>query len=151
MTDIYKLFYRSASTWLSYLDESNGSLQLRILNFLTALDVTTDEMTSPESHYATNFLWKLLVNQNEIDFFLLDNKKAASKQSTAIKNTKSNPKIQALINDFENRGYCPNYYERTNLSHVIKKEVATFSKTYKDYLDQLIIFCLFLKNIFIEI
>ena len=129
LVDLFKLLNTSASTWLSVLDESNRSATNKIYNFLSNL-VGNEERLPTENNYASNFLTKLLINQDEIDFYVCDTKTVSNNMGKAAA---AKARAAAIINDGENRGFCKNYSDRKLANHTIKSNPI---KPYSDYLKE---------------
>ena len=133
LVDLFKLLNTSASKWLSVLDESNRSSTNKIYNFLSNL-VGNEEELPAENNYASNFLIKLLINQDDIDFYVCDTKTVSNNTGKAAA---AKARAAAIINDGENRGFCKNYLVRKLVNQTIKSNPI---KPYNHYLKELVHF-----------
>lgn len=81
------------------------------------LDETKSQQQSTDVNLSKNFLWRLLQKQQDLSFF-------QSQKPAGVKPSKSPAKTQArtsaIINDGNNRGYCPEYNDRKLISTEIR-------------------------------
>ena len=124
LTNLFDLFYESSCQCVNILNETNNSNSTRINNLFTAIRNNND-------YSIRNFIWKLIVSQPEINFYLL-NRSAHNKASTSAKNNKKQNESK-IINDNDKRGYCSDYFKREQIDNIIKNESI---KQLQDCLDE---------------
>lgn len=112
-------------------DDNEHSHNVKISKFFSLVTSPSGaDNVSSEISCLKHFLWKLLANRFELDFYLEDvqsiqtTQKGASKKShstSSLANSKkTNPKLSSIINEHNNRGFCANYYTRKCVNSVIK-------------------------------
>jgi hypothetical protein len=148
MTDIFDLFYKSSNSMLIPTQtntDSDDSILLKINKFFS---ITNSYKSYPPSEkaYYRNFLWNLLVNQFDLDFFVEESEQPFPSQKTPIKkqknnnystslanSKKSNPKHSNIINDQGSRGFCSNYFKRKCVNSLVKPLSSENSKNHQPF------------------
>ena len=77
------------------------------------------DQTEPHSDdisLARNFLWKLLVQQKDLEF--VETQKKGGTHSKSPSKTKTKPSV--IVNDGENRGFCSEYDDRKVISGKVR-------------------------------
>lgn len=105
-----------------------------------------DTDSTDDINLSKNFLWKLLVNQNDLEFFEHNKTEAPNLTKPSTKSVKKkrekstkpeSDKSSLIINDrYLNRGYCTNYFERTPID---KTTLNSYEECLTTYSENLII------------
>ena len=93
ITELYKLLQNSASSWYNVLDESINSGPLQIYNFLTNL--TQVEDSTEDLRLLQSYLWRLLVNQADLEFYEFKQSTSDKLPCTSAKASKAATKTPA--------------------------------------------------------
>ena len=120
----------------------NDDSNIHKINQFFSIAVSSNQNFANESNFYKNFLWKLLVNQYELDFFIEKDEQAASNSKASKKSSKSshlsslsnskksNAKLANIINDRSVRGFCGNYFERKCVNDIVKTSNEIKSKSF---------------------
>jgi len=116
--------------------------KLRKINQFFSIASSSNPDVKNESNFYRNFLWKLLVNQYELDFYLeetdqaVNNKKIGKKSakfshlSSLPNSKKTNAKLANIVNDRGVRGFCGNYSKRKYVNDLFKTLNETNTKSF---------------------
>lgn len=130
---------------LSGLNESNRFLKINKLFSYCIKDECEQNIEN-----LRNFILKLLINQFEVEFYQECESSDATNSSNSSKTNKSKIKsftkslvtsknfdsrLQKIINDpqLNQRGFCPNYFNRVSVSNQIRSSQYNFQKCLKDF------------------
>jgi hypothetical protein len=137
------LLFKSSNSILIPTQSSTDSddSNIRKINQFFSIASSPSQITN-ESNVYRNYLWKLLVNQYELDFYIEEMDQAVSSKKTSKKSSKfshlaslpnskkSNAKLVNIVNDRNVRGFCDNYFRRKCVNDVIKTLNETQIKTF---------------------
>ncbi len=108
---------------------------LQIYNFLSHVILAKDTILQ-------NFLWKLLISQDDLDFYTVT-ETSSKTNSTASKTTskKLTPKKpSSIINDNNQaRGYSATYFNRKNITFLLRKSTPDFFGSIEKFSDSLVL------------
>ncbi len=135
LTDLFELFYKSASLCISVLNESTQTYSTRIYNLFASIKKSND-------FEVKNFIWKLIANQTCISFCIinrsLSNSIGTPTTSASANKTKTNKvnEQSKIINHNENRGYCADYFKRCIIDNNIRDDNNVIIKSFNDCLNE---------------
>lgn len=151
MSNLFELLNKSSTSALMFSKDNNENTNESKLNKLFRYISDDKPATSEDSTNYKNFIWKLLMNQFELDFYTsgsTDTPISSSSQnetngsSSKMKKTSSssslnaskrpNNKLTKIINDYGIRGYCDDYFVRTCVNDAVKSG-KSFNDCLKEY------------------
>ncbi len=121
LNDLFNILYKSSiqnQTLLNEIKDLNESDLLNLNKLFEIIIENKDEF----SKNCKNFVWNLIINQNDIDFYLEDKNSSSdsslnnslSKSTSKFKGNINN-KLSFIINDGISRGHCVNYTKRKHI------------------------------------
>jgi sulfite reductase alpha subunit-like flavoprotein len=152
MSNLFELLNKSSTSALMFSKDNNENTSESKLNKLFKYISDDSQATSEDSTNYKNFIWKLLINQFELDFYTSaptdtpisssqnetngssSKKKKTSSSSSLNASKKPNDKLTKIINDYGIRGYCDDYFVRTCVNDSVKSK-----KSYNDCLKEYVI------------
>jgi hypothetical protein len=132
LTELFDLFLKSSSTMKVNTTGESSNLDLIKLNKLFAIIADTNNEANPEVINYRNFIWKLLLNQHELDFFVEKLDDESPNSSLNRSKTKPNSirslvasktphqKLSNIVSHNQTRGFCATYFKRACINDLIK-------------------------------
>lgn len=156
MSNLFELLNKSSTSTLMFSKDNNENTNEFKLNKLFNYISNTNQAPNEDSTNYKSFIWKLLINQFELDFFVSSpteaptsstipneangssSKSKKKKSSSSLNESKKpNEKRTKIINDYGTRGYCDDYFTRTCVNDAVKS-----GKSYNDCLKEYVIYIL---------
>lgn len=138
LNDIFDLFYKSSLQNQVFVNNLN---ELNLLN-LNKLFQNIRENNDELSKNCKNFVWNLIVNHNDLNFYLEDKHSNISSESSNNTQSKSTPKFKGnisnklsyIVNDGIRRGHCINYAKRKliDIDSIKNKQYNELLKEYEN-------------------
>jgi len=149
MKNLFDLLNKSSTSILMFSKDNNENTSESKLNKLFRYICEENQASNEDSANYKNFIWKLLINQFELDFYVsapnstTDSTQDETNNESSHKLTKNssssslnaskkpNSKLVKIISDYGVRGYCDDYLMRTCVNDSIK-----CGKSYSDCLKE---------------
>jgi hypothetical protein len=132
---LFDLFYNSSTNTTKHIENKDSS-NLDLIKINSIFSSIKSNENNSQIIYAKNFIWKLLLNQFDLDFYLVESANASSSNNKNLKqkhqtcftnrfrslaaSKSANHTFSAIVSTSQVRGFCENYSHRKCLNTHLK-------------------------------